>query len=235
MPPPIIKRTRLVLVAGEGAGRREDFAAGVKPSNASTPACSAASRRMVRTSSSTERPLRAARRRRSFLSRSSSCRTVSEAMRKTLFLSRLIPRRLHCNQCYQTPEKFASTLDAKLQMRASLKIGETRVYGLRRSQHIPISRVSRFRSFFITRLIRRAERAGERFNVGAVVRAARLQALSPGWDPAAGITAPKTSATPLAPAVPRSPTAPPRFRGCGAAPHDQSPLPSLEIAPDRRG
>ena len=58
-------------------------AGGLMVSSVPSPVSSAAARKMVRTSSSTERPLRAARNRSSFFNRSSSCRTVREAMAKS--------------------------------------------------------------------------------------------------------------------------------------------------------
>ena len=81
MPPPITSSTRCCAVS---RGRLVSLAAASRGSAAANASPSdAAARRMVRISSSTERPCLAARSRSRFLSLSSSWRTVREAMAET--------------------------------------------------------------------------------------------------------------------------------------------------------
>src|SRR5580692_12670378 len=80
MPPPMMSRTRLPFASVARAFCRAGCDGGSKFSRMSWPVCSAASRKMTRTSSSIERLWRAARRRKSFFSLSSSCRTVRLAI-----------------------------------------------------------------------------------------------------------------------------------------------------------
>src|SRR5262245_60723812 len=80
MPPPMMSNTRL---APAGAEADSIFPRGLVAADSSA-VLSVASRRIVRTSSSTERPLRAARSRRRFFNRSSRWRTVKEGIKFSL-------------------------------------------------------------------------------------------------------------------------------------------------------